>query len=102
MSDAVGISYLECSELAEMLNAKHNETAATSIKCSHLTVDVRDEDFAGGNVRGAINLCSEEFEEDGVMQGLFDRGASCGLQCFSNSVAPLPSSPLLSSLSPSL
>jgi len=86
------ISYLECVTLAEMLSLSSD---ASSQATTYLVVDVRDEDFVGGNVRGAVNLCSDEFEEDGVMQGLYDRGtlhpwaAHYGPVCIVCAISPL-------------
>jgi len=64
---AGALSYLECSELAEIMSS-------SAPFQTHLVVDVRDEDFAGGNIRDALNLCSEQFEQEEVMHGLLERG----------------------------
>jgi hypothetical protein len=66
------LNYIECSELINILTLGSN--IDTKYDNRHLIVDVRDEDFAGGNIKGAWNLCSEEFQREDILQNLYDRG----------------------------
>ena len=63
------IPSLTCVQLAEMIDDGSSE---------FVVIDVRDEDYKGGHVIGAINAPSEELEDDDVLEELIEKVCSGG------------------------
>lgn len=59
------VRYIECSTVAELISGPMKDDLAV--------VDVRDEDFYGGHVKGAINLDSFQFSDDAAVDSLIDK-----------------------------
>ena len=60
---------ISCEELADLLSSEPSESSGSTIGI----VDVRDEDFAGGHIKGAINSPSEDLEDDDALEELIDK-----------------------------
>ncbi|GLC45954.1 hypothetical protein PLESTB_001200700 [Pleodorina starrii] len=59
------VEYLEPVQLATALRHPQQKDRV-------LVLDVRDEDFAGGHIRGAVNAPSEDWADDPHIDGLID------------------------------
>lgn len=60
-----GPRYVEPSVVAELVRGPMRDEVAV--------VDVRDDDFAGGHIKGAINVESDQFGDDAAVDWLIDR-----------------------------
>jgi Cdc25 family phosphatase len=58
------LPYITCGELAELIANSSSKVAV---------IDVRDEDFVGGHIKGAINSPSEDLEDDDELEALIER-----------------------------
>lgn len=58
----MSVSYIEPAELALLI-----QSGSTN---EYIIVDVRDEDFDGGNIVGAVNAPSDYWEDDGFLDKL--------------------------------
>jgi rhodanese-related sulfurtransferase len=68
MADYPGtLARISAQELAECLRS------GTSPNPQPLIIDVRDDDFHGGHIRGAVNITQESFAEDEDVDALVDR-----------------------------
>ncbi len=59
--DPSNISYMEPEELVEVIRE-----SAQKDQSGHVVVDVRDDDFTGGNIFNALNLPSDTFARSGI------------------------------------
>jgi rhodanese-related sulfurtransferase len=57
-----GLYSVSAQQLIRRLLSRNSSIESDSISKKLLIVDVRDEDFHGGNIFGAVNIPSEEFE----------------------------------------
>ncbi|KAK9917490.1 hypothetical protein WJX75_004973 [Coccomyxa subellipsoidea] len=58
-------TYIEGEQLVQLLRGEDKKTTCV--------LDVRDEDFQGGHIRGCLNIWSEEFYEDENIDSLIQK-----------------------------
>lgn len=59
-----GLDYVQPHELCEMLSTPEKQSRV-------LVLDVRDDDWCGGNIKGSLNIPSEVFDEE--LDGIVDK-----------------------------
>ena len=61
MSD-IQLNYVEAIELLSIMGVDCNDKECAPCKSDYIIIDVRDDDFGGGNLVGAVNYPSSTFE----------------------------------------
>ena len=61
MSD-IPLNYVEAIELLSIMGVDCNDKECAPCKSDYIIIDVRDDDFGGGNLVGAVNYPSITFE----------------------------------------
>ena len=61
MSD-IPLTYVEPIELLSIMGVDYNDKECAPCKSDYIIIDVRDDDFCGGNLVGAVNYPSSTFE----------------------------------------
>ena len=70
----MSISYLQPDALVELLKDPHRQ-------CSVVVLDVRDDDFEGGHVRGCINIPAYDFRGEAIDRFIENHLCDCVEMC---------------------